>query len=84
MADDHVAYIAHPDGYALVAADHDVRDVVGVPDQADSADVIELASLGIEAASGVGIIRGQGSADLRDRSGDIRTAGPDRAPPGTA
>ena len=59
MADGHFADVAHPDGYAFVAADDDVPDVVGVPDQADSADVVELASLGIEAAAGVGVVRGQ-------------------------
>ncbi len=67
MADDHVADIAHPDGYAVVAADYDVRNVFGVAHQADAADVIELATLGIEAPAGVGIVRRQGRADLRNR-----------------
>ena len=61
VPDGDVANIAHPDGYAFVAADDDVPDVVGVADQADSADVVELSALGIESAAGIGVIRGQGS-----------------------
>ena len=59
MADFHVADILDADGHAVIAADHDVPDVVGIAHQADTAHVIELATLRIESAARVGVIRGQ-------------------------
>ena len=67
VADRHIADVADPNRNAVVAADHDVADVVGIAHQADAAHVVELAALRIESAAGVGVIGGQRVHDLRNR-----------------
>ena len=55
-ADGDVADIAHTHRHAVLRADNYVADVGFVAKQADSANVIKLAALRIEAAAGVRVI----------------------------
>ncbi len=66
VPDGDISDVAHSDGYALVGADHDVANVVGVAYQADAANVVELSALRIESAAGIGVIGGQSRGDLRN------------------
>ena len=66
VADGDVADIADADGHALVGADYDVSDVVGVSYQADAANVVELSALRIEAAAGIGVVGRESGGDLRN------------------
>src|SRR5579872_464231 len=67
VPDRHLADIPHSYRHALVCADHDVANVVGVAYQTNSANVIELAALRIKAATGIRVVGGQGGGDLRNR-----------------
>ncbi len=56
VADRHVANVPDANRHAVVAADDDVSDVVGIADQTDAAYVVELPALGVESAAGIGVI----------------------------
>src|ERR1700722_1088506 len=66
VADGNVSDISYTDGHTFVRADNYVSDVVGVADQADTANVIKLSTLRIETAAGIGVVRRQGCGHLRD------------------
>ena len=53
VPDGDISDIAHPDGHALVGADHDVANVIGVAHQPDAANVVELSALRIESAASI-------------------------------
>ena len=53
-------------GTPFRAADDDFADVFGVFDQAEAADVVELAALGVEAAAGIGVVGVERGDDLHD------------------
>src|SRR4029077_3247996 len=67
VPDGYVSYIPHPDGHALVGAHDDVSNVIGVAHQPDTANVVELSTLGIKAAAGIRVVGGQSGSDLRNR-----------------
>src|ERR1700690_754091 len=64
VPDCYISYITHSDGHALVGAHHNVSDVVRVPDQTDTANVVELSALRIKAASSIRVVGRQSSRDL--------------------
>ena len=66
MPDGYVANIPDTDGHALIGAHHHVSDVFRVPHQADAANIVKLSALGVEAATGVGIIGRQSGSYLRN------------------
>ncbi len=74
VADHHLADVFHADGNAVVAADDDFADVIGGFDQAQAANVVELAALGVEAAAGVGVVGLQRVDDLDD--GEVKVVEP--------
>ena len=57
-------FYAH--GHAVVAADDDFADVVGGFEQAETADVVELAALRVKAAAGIGVVGLDGVEDVGD------------------
>src|SRR3954469_7595861 len=67
VANHHFAYIFHPNWNALVAAYDYVADIALVAQQAKSANVEELPTLGIESTARVRIIGGQSIDYLRNR-----------------
>src|SRR5271167_1521360 len=66
VADGYVSDIFYADRHAFVGAHNYVSNIVGVADQADTADVIELSALRIESAAGICVVRRQGCGHLRD------------------
>src|ERR1019366_8590752 len=65
VADLDLGDVFYIDGDVALLLQDDVADVGGGLDEAEAADVIELAALGIEAAAGVGVIVAQLLGDLR-------------------
>ena len=59
VADLDLGHVLHVDGNAAPRRQHDVADVLGVPDEAQAADVVELPPLGVKAAAGVRVIGAQ-------------------------
>src|SRR5579875_101313 len=59
VANHDFADIADAHRHAVLAADHDIADILEIADQADSADVIKLAALRIKSAAGVGVVVGK-------------------------
>ena len=55
---------------SVVDRHDDVADVFGRGQAAEAADVVELAALGVEAASGVAVVGAQRVDDQRDREPD--------------
>ena len=56
VADDHAADVFHANWGAIAAANDDFADIFGCFNQAETADVVELAALRVEAAAGVGVV----------------------------
>src|SRR5580704_2808240 len=67
VPDRHLADIPHSYRHALVCADYDVANVVGVAYQANSANVIELSPLRVKTAAGIRVIGRQRGRDLWNR-----------------
>ncbi len=66
VPDGDIPNIAHADRHALVGADNDVSNVVGIAHQSNAAHVVELPALRIEPAAGVGVVGGQSRRHLRN------------------
>ncbi len=64
VADFDTANILYADGNAIQAGNDDFANIFRSLDQAEAADVVKLAALGIEAATGVGIVGVQSGNDL--------------------
>jgi len=56
VPDRDAADVVHPHRYAVLRADDDVADILGIANQTQAAHVVELAALGIKSAAGVGIV----------------------------
>ena len=56
VPDGHVADIADAHRHSVLRAHDDVADVRGIANQAEAANVVELAALRIESAAGVGVV----------------------------
>src|SRR5277367_1487519 len=65
-ADDDAADILYPDRHAVAAAYDNFADVLGGLDESETADVVKLAALRVEAAPGVGVVGGELVEDLND------------------
>jgi len=59
--------ILHQNGSAVVDREDDLADVVGGLEASDSADVVELAALGIESAAGIPVVRAERGGHVGDR-----------------
>ena len=59
MPDGDVADVADAHRHSILRAHDDVADVRGIANQAQAANVIELAALRIKSAAGIGVIDGQ-------------------------
>ncbi len=59
VADRHVADIADTHRHAVLRTDDDVADVRGIANEAEAANVIELAALRVESAAGIGVVDGE-------------------------
>jgi hypothetical protein len=66
VADFHVTDILNANGNAIVAADDDLADVFGVFEEAEAANVVKLAALGVETAARVGVVGGEGTEHLHN------------------
>src|SRR5277367_651493 len=66
VPDGYVSDITNADRHAFVGAHNDVSNVVGVLYEPNAAHVIELSTLGIKSAAGVGVVGGERRHHLRN------------------